>query len=134
MDRRRRSRSKSTTIPSFDSVDDYIGSQPENVRCVLERVRRAIREAVPESEETISYNIPTLKLQGATVLHFAGWSDFVSLYPANARVVAEFEEEIAPYLAAKSTLRFPVAKALPVGLIERIARFRAAEIAERGRA
>ncbi len=99
---------------------------------MLERVRVAIRNAVPGCEETISYNIPTCTRNGRTVLHFAGWREFVSVYPANSRVVAEFQDELLPYLAEKSTLRFPVEKALPVKLIERIARFRAAEIAERG--
>jgi uncharacterized protein YdhG (YjbR/CyaY superfamily) len=37
------------------SVDEYIGLQPAVVRGVLERVRGAIRKAVPDAEETISY-------------------------------------------------------------------------------
>jgi uncharacterized protein YdhG (YjbR/CyaY superfamily) len=99
----------------------------------MERVRRAIRNAVPDCDETIAYNIPTCKLKGSIVLHFAAWKNFVSVYPANSRVVEEFGDELKPYLAQKSTLRFPIAEPLPLDLIERIAAFRAAEIASRGR-
>lgn len=92
-----------------------------------------MRNAVPDCDETIAYNIPTCKLNGSTVLHFAAWKNFVSIYPANSRVVAEFGDELTPYLVEKSTLRFPIGEPLPLDLIERIATFRATEIAARGR-
>jgi uncharacterized protein YdhG (YjbR/CyaY superfamily) len=111
------------------STDQYIAAQPEPAQRVLQRVRSIIAKAVPEAEEAISYNIPTFKLWGRTLLHFAGWKGFVSVYPANSRLVAEFGDEIAPYLVEKSTLRFPLDEPLPLKLIERIATFRAAEIA-----
>ncbi len=65
----------------FKSVDEYIASQPEAVQGVLERVRGAIRKAVPSAEEVISYKIPSYKLQGGPVLYFAGWKKHHSLYP-----------------------------------------------------
>jgi uncharacterized protein YdhG (YjbR/CyaY superfamily) len=116
----------------FESIDEYIAAQPETTRSVLARLRSTIADAVPNAAETISYNIPTFKLQGKAVLHFACWKTFVSIYPANARLIAQFGEEIGPYLAAKSTLRFPIAQPLPVSLIRRVAQFRAAEISAIG--
>jgi uncharacterized protein YdhG (YjbR/CyaY superfamily) len=115
----------------FKSVDSYIASQPEAVRGVLERVRSAIRKAVPGVEETISYKIPTYKLNGSPVLYFAGWKQHYSLYPIGDRVVAAFREDFASYEIEKSTLRFPLSKPVPVKLIERIAKIRAREIAGR---
>jgi hypothetical protein len=47
----------------FKSVDEYIASQPEAAQSALELVRRSIRKAVPNSEESISYKIPTYKLR-----------------------------------------------------------------------
>jgi uncharacterized protein YdhG (YjbR/CyaY superfamily) len=118
----------------FESVDEYIASQPEAVQGVLERVRSTIRKAVPQAEEVISYKIPTYKLQGGPVLYFAGWKKHFSLYPITANVVAAFKDEIAPYLVEKATLRFPLAQPVPVKLIGRIAKFRAKEVAEREKA
>ncbi len=115
-----------------ESVEEYIASQPEAVQRVLQRVRSTIRKAMPHAEEVISYKIPTYRLQGAPVLYFAGWKQHFSLYPATARIVAAFKDELAAYDVRKGTIRFPVAQPVPVHLIGRIAKFRAEEVAERG--
>jgi uncharacterized protein YdhG (YjbR/CyaY superfamily) len=115
------------------TVDDYIASQPAAVRGILARVRRAIRKGIPRAEEVISYKIPAYKLNGSVVLYFAGWKQHYSLYPAGASIVAAFKDELAPYKVEKGTIRFPLSKPVPVKLIERIAKFRAAEAAEHGR-
>ena len=118
----------------FKSVDEYIASQPKDAQEVLERVRRTIRKAVPAAEEGISYQIPTYKLGGRPVIYFAGWKQHYSLYPANARLVAAFKDALAPYeVNNKGTIRFPLSARVPVGLIARIAKFRARETADAGR-
>jgi uncharacterized protein YdhG (YjbR/CyaY superfamily) len=119
------------TKTDFKSVNEYIASQPEPARRVLKRVRSAIRKAVPRAEEVISYKIPTYKLHGRPVLYFAGWQQHYSLYPATRHVVAAFTNDLAPYEVSKGTIRFPLSKPVPVRLIERIAKRRAKEIAER---
>ncbi len=115
----------------FKPVDEYIASQPEAVQGILGRVRSAIRKAVPEAEEVISYKIPAYKLPRGVVLYFAGWKQHYSLYPATKRVVAAFKDELAPFDVGKGTIRFPLCQPVPVGLIGRIAKFRAKEVAER---
>jgi len=107
------------------SVDEYIASQPEAVRDILERVRSAVRKALPEAQEVISYKMPAYKLHDAVVIHFAGWKKHYSLYLASEGVVAAFKDELAPYEVKKGTVSFPLSKPVPVKLIERIAKFRA---------
>jgi len=111
-----------------ESVDQYIASQPESVREILERVRRTLRRAMPGAEEGISYKMPAYKLEGRVVLYFAAWKKYFSIYPATATVVAEFADDVAPYFDHKSTLRFPFSDPVPVKLIQRIAKFRAKEV------
>ena len=118
----------------FKSVDEYIASQPEAVQNVLKRVRSTICKAVPGTEEVISYQIPTYKMNGRPVLHFAGWRQHYSLYPSNDRLVAAFKDALAPYEVNKGTIRFPLSEPVPVKLIEGIAKFRAKEVAERQKA
>jgi uncharacterized protein YdhG (YjbR/CyaY superfamily) len=101
---------------------------------VLDRVRATIRKALPGAEEVISYQIPAYKIPGGAVVYFAGWKQHYSLYPASARVVEAFEKELAPYSVSKGTIRFPLAKPVPVRLIEQIAKLRAKEVAELERA
>jgi uncharacterized protein YdhG (YjbR/CyaY superfamily) len=112
---------------AFKSVDDYIGMQPESVRAVLERVRAAIREALPGADETISYGIPTYKLHGGAVIYFAAWKKHFSLYPASAKLIESFKDDLAGAMINKSTIRFPLARPVPAKLIGRIARFRVKE-------
>ena len=119
---------------NFKSVDEYIAVQPEAAQGILDRVRSTIRKAVPGVEEVISYQIPTYKLHGGPVLYFAGWRQHYSLYPATDHLVAELKEDLAPYKVNKGTIRFPLSEPVPVKLIERIAKFRAKEVAEREQA
>ena len=118
---------------AVSSVAEYIASQPEDVQPVLTLVRSAIRNAVPRAEEVISYQIPTYKLHGDPVLYFAAWKKHYSLYPASARLVAAFKEQLEDYEIRKSTIRFRLTEPVPAKLITSIAKFRAKEIAERSR-
>jgi uncharacterized protein YdhG (YjbR/CyaY superfamily) len=119
----------------FKSVDEYIATQPDDVQKILQQVRGTIRKALPGAEEVISYQIPAFKLHGATVLYVAGWKEHYSLYPAGAKLIAAFKKDLAPYeYNDKGTIRLPLSKPVPVKLIERIAKFRAQEAAERSKA
>jgi uncharacterized protein YdhG (YjbR/CyaY superfamily) len=109
----------------FTSVDQYIAALPEEVQAVLQQVRSAIRKALPDADEVISYQIPAYKVRGSTVIHFAGWKQHYSLYPADDDLVAAFKDDLAPYEVTKGTIRFPLSQPVPTTLIERIARFRA---------
>jgi uncharacterized protein YdhG (YjbR/CyaY superfamily) len=119
---------------TFASVDEYIAAQSGAVQLVLRRVRNAIRQAVPRADETISYGIPTYKLDGRAVIYFAGWSEHYSIYPTTSRLSEALGSELAPYQAGKGTLRFALADPVPVRLIARIAKLRAQEVAQRGAA
>jgi uncharacterized protein YdhG (YjbR/CyaY superfamily) len=115
----------------FKSVNDYIASLPKPVQGILQRVQSTIRKAVPEAEEVISYQIPAYRLNHRPVLFFAGWKQHYSLYPASDALVAAFKDDLARYKLSKGTIRFPLNEPVPVDLIERIAKFRAREVAER---
>lgn len=116
---------------NFESVDNYIAAQPEAARSALRQLRGAIRKALPEATEAISYNIPAYKLDGGSVLFFAGWKQHYSLYPASRTIVAALKDELAPYEVTRGTIRFPLSKPVPVNLIGRVAKLRAKEAAER---
>jgi uncharacterized protein YdhG (YjbR/CyaY superfamily) len=103
----------------YSTVDAYVSSFPEDVQTVLQEVRRTIRKAVPAAEETISYQMPTITLGGRHLVYFAGWKRHVSLYPIPAGDEA-FERDVAPYRAAKGTVRFPLGKPIPHDLIARM--------------
>jgi uncharacterized protein YdhG (YjbR/CyaY superfamily) len=103
----------------FATIDDYISSFPEDVQIILEEVRRTIRNAVPTADETISYQIPTITLNGKYLVYFAAWKHHIGLYPIPTADEA-FEQELAPYRAGKGTVRFPLRKPIPYDFIERL--------------
>jgi uncharacterized protein YdhG (YjbR/CyaY superfamily) len=112
----------------LNGVDEYIATFPGNVQEVLEAVRRAIRKALPEAEERISYQMPAYRIPGGW-LYFGGFTRHFSLFPGGSdSVLAAFEEELAPYKVSKGTISFPLDQPPPVDLIGRLARHRAEEL------
>jgi uncharacterized protein YdhG (YjbR/CyaY superfamily) len=117
------------TKAAFQSVDEYLDAQPEKARAALATVRATLRKALPKAEEVISYNMPTYKVDGIRVLQLAGWAHHYSLYASSEVIVAAFGKELAGYKVQKGTISFPLTEPVPEKLIERIAKFRAKEVA-----
>lgn len=112
----------------FGSVEEYLASFPADVRRVLEEVRETIRTAAPGATETIAYDMPTYKIEGRSLVHFAGWSSYVSVYPLpDPAADAGLEADLAAYRATRGTGRFPLDRPLPLELIARVVRALRAE-------
>src|ERR1041385_1821013 len=115
------------SIPN--SVDEYIGAQPEGVRLKLQQVRAAIQKAVPEAVGGMGYRMLGYKLHGKPMLYFAGFKEHYSVFAASGSFFATLEDELKGYELRKGTVHFPLTKPVPVKLISRIAKLRAAGIA-----
>src|SRR5881275_3304754 len=122
-----RMRGMKQSVPK--SVDEYIAAQPELLRPKLEQVRAAIKRAVPEAVEGIGYRMPGYKLRGKPMLYFAGFKEHYSLFAASGMFFAALEDELRGYELRKGTIHFSLTKPVPVKLISRIAKLRAAGIA-----
>jgi len=109
--------------PKPRNVDEYIALFPADVQNVLQKIRLTVENVAPESEETISYGMPTFKLNGVLV-HFAAFKKHIGFYPP-VRGDAELEMALSRYAGEKGSLRFPLDEAMPYGLIERIVKLRA---------
>ena len=116
--------------PTPKSVDDYLAAVPEPARSTLQRVRAAIRSAVPEEAiEAISYGIPAFKYNG-TLVWFAAFSNHCSFFPT-ASVIQAFKNELKEYEISKGTIHFPVDKPLPATLVKKMVKARLAENAQK---
>ena len=104
------------------NIDEYIAGFPTEVQKILKKIRVTIRKAAPDAEETISYQMPTFTLKG-NLVHFAAYQKHIGLYPA-PRGIEKFKKELSVYEGAKGTVRFPLDKPIPYGLIGRIVKFR----------
>ncbi len=111
------------------TVEEYIALQPEAIRPKLEQLRATIKKAVPGAVEGIGYRMPGYKLLGKPLLYFAAFKEHYSLFAASGTFFASLEDELKGYHRTKGTVRFPLTKPVPVKLIGRIAKLRAAGIA-----
>lgn len=107
------------------TVDAYVAGLPPTSRPAAEAVRGAIRAALPEAEERISYGIAAFRVGGRNLIYFGVWKHHIGVYPIY-RGDAAFEAEVAPYRAKTDTLQFPLDAPMPVQLITRITRAQAA--------
>lgn len=110
----------------INSIDEYIGTFPESVQTILKQVRKTIKAAAPKAGEKISYGIPTFTLNGKYLIYFAGWKHHISIYPIPVGDEA-LNQEIAPYVSGKGTLKFPIGKPMPLKLITKIVKLKVAE-------
>lgn len=111
------------------NVDAYIQTFPPEVQATLETVRQTIREAAPDAVESIAYAMPAYKLNGKPLIYFGGFKTHVGLY-ATPSGHSAFADELSKYKKGKGSAGFPLDEPMPLGLIERIVRFRVAEIQE----
>ena len=81
------------------TIDDYIKTFPEDVQGILKKMRTTIREAAPEAQEAISYQIPTFRLNG-NLVHFAAFKNHIGFYPAPSGIEG-FKKELLPYKVQK---------------------------------
>ena len=115
----------------YKSVDEYIGYYPENIKAILEKLRKAIKQAAPKAEEVISYNMPAFK-QNGMLIFYAVNKKHIGLYPT-ASGITVFKEELADYETSKGAIRFPIDKALPLTLIKNIVKYKVQENAEKAK-
>lgn len=114
------------------TIDEYIAGFPQDVQELLQQVRKTIREAAPEAEETIKYQMPTFMLNG-NLVYFAAFKKHIGFYPIPSGIDA-FKDELARYEQGKGSVRFPLDQPLPLDLIRRIVKWRVQENLERSAA
>jgi len=112
-------------MKTFQTVDEYFSASPKPARDVLEIMRKTIRQAAPQAEEVISYNIPAFKWNGMLVW-YAAFKAHIGFYPRASAIVA-FKKDLAGYKTSKGAIQFPIEKGIPTGLVKKIVKFRLRE-------
>ena len=102
-----------------ETIDAYIAAQPEQVQPILNEVRNAIRTALPEAEERMSWSMSTY-WKGHNIIHFAANKNHLGIY-AGTEAVDAFSEKLDGFKTSKGTIQFPYAKPIPLKLIAEIA-------------
>lgn len=109
----------------YKTIDEYILQFSPEIQEVLETLRKVIKEAAPDAEEKMSWQMPTFALHG-NLVHFAAHKNHIGFYPAPSGIEA-FKKELSEYKGAKGSVQFPIKKPMPYELISKIVKFRVAE-------
>jgi uncharacterized protein YdhG (YjbR/CyaY superfamily) len=114
-----------------NSVDEYLALVPDDARAALEKLRKTIKAAAPDTTETISYQMPTFKYQGRALVGYAAFKNHCSLFPYSGKIMNLCKEELESYETSKGTIRFPVDRPLPSAVVRKIVKTRMEEIEAR---
>jgi uncharacterized protein YdhG (YjbR/CyaY superfamily) len=110
------------------TVDEYLAQVPEPARSTLLQMREAIHAAVPEATEAITYQIPTFKYRGHSIVAIAAFKKHCSLFPMSGAVIERFKDDLGHFHTSKGTLQFPPDKPLSAALLKKLITARIAEI------
>jgi uncharacterized protein YdhG (YjbR/CyaY superfamily) len=112
--------------PEFTS---YFSLFPEQAQQRLKEIYAICRELLPEAAEKISYGMPCFS-QKQNVVYFASFKNHIGFYPTASGVKA-FESELGGLKFSKGAIQFPIDKAIPKELVQKIVLFRLKEINEK---
>ena len=113
------------------NIDEYIGTFPNDVQEILEKVRVTIQNAAPDAKEKISYSMPAYE-QNGIVVYFAAFKNHIGLYALPSGHEA-FKEELSKYKSGKGSVQFPLDQPMPYDLIAKIVKFRVKENLEKAK-
>lgn len=109
-------------MKSYKNIDEYIENFSGDEKAKLQELRKLLNSLIKNSEEVISYGIPTIKLNKTNIVHFAGYKTHVGFYPG-ALAIKELASELDNYETSKGTVKLPWDKKLPKTLITKIVKF-----------
>ncbi len=113
----------------MNPVDTYIAAFPNEVQQRMNDLRKLIKAAAPQAEESISYAMPAYKLHGKPLVYFAGFPHHIGFY-ATPSAQKEFSNALADYKQGKGSVQFPLDRALPLPLIRKMVAFKVKEITD----
>ncbi len=109
-------------------VRAYLAALPADSRKHLNQLRELIRSAAPAAVESISYGIPTFKIDSRRFIYCAAFTRHVSLYPMTMAIRRVFADELKGYKMSTGTIQFPLGAPLPVPLVKRLIKARLMEM------
>lgn len=121
-------------MKSYKSFDEYILNFPVDARKKLKQIRAAVKAAAPKKDldEGISYGMPAFKYLNKPLFYFAAQQKHFGIYPISPVMKKIFRTDLEKYdgFDTKGTIRLPLDKAIPVGLIKKLVKYRVKETQE----
>lgn len=103
------------------TVLEYIDSQSIESRTHLIEMRMILQNSVPNVNERILWSIPYYE-KGGKSISFSACKNHISFY-VGIEAIEEFAVELNEFVIKKNAIYFPYDRALPIKLIENIAKW-----------
>ena len=106
-------------MTKYSTVDEYIHAQPSDIASRLSTIRNLFHEVVPDTKESISYDMPAFTV-GTHRLYIGAYNTHIGMYPMYGG--SELDEQMLPYRGSgtKNALHFRHSEELPIDLIRAI--------------
>jgi uncharacterized protein YdhG (YjbR/CyaY superfamily) len=108
------------------TISEYLKTFPQSIQKPLEQIYATIKQKAPQAEESISYGMPTFKMNGKPLVYFAGFKNHIGFY-ATPTGHKEFAQELSSFKQGKGSVQFPLNKPIPFDLIGRMVEYRVKE-------
>ena len=106
-------------MAKFKTIDEYINAQLPETAERLMAIRHLLHEVLPDTEESIRYDMPAFTV-GGYHLYMSAYQKHIGMYPMYG--ITELDEEMLPFRGkgTKDALHFKHSEPLPMELIEKI--------------
>lgn len=105
---------------NFETVEDFFQAQEEPALSALKKLRKTIKQLIPDEEEYISYQIPTFKYKNKPLIGYGGFKKHYSLFIMSTLVGAKFAAEYPKLNIKGSTIQFKFDEEVPLPLLKKV--------------
>lgn len=108
---------------------EFITAAPKDAQKKLREIRALLKKAAPGSIEALKWGVPTFAYK-RILFAYGNIKGNISFMPTPP-VLRAFKKDLTKYSTSPATVKFPLDKPLPKGLITRMARYRVKESKEK---
>lgn len=112
----------------MSEIDQYLKKSASHPQIKeFAKIRKIAKQLAPESEDAISYGIPTIKYKNKNLIHFAAFKKHMSLFPGS-HPIEVLSNKLTKFKLSKGTIQFTEADPISEELIKEIIQIRIDDI------
>jgi uncharacterized protein YdhG (YjbR/CyaY superfamily) len=115
-------------VKAYNNVDEYLAHQSKEAAATLQNLRSSIKKLYPKPEEYISYQVPTFKYKGKSLVSYAGFKKHCGFYLNSMDTANRLRPELKNVVLKGVTIQFGFNETLPQTLLKKIIKARMQDV------